>query len=208
MMIKVFFLSLFYYFLILGLYRMMGKREVGEVKVVDLVVAMLLSNMASNAISEDGFFKGLIPILLISFLQIVLSRITLKYEVVRKFIDGEPSVIINRGKINFKEMLAERYNIEDLLMELRNQGIRSIEEVDYAILEVSGRLSVFLKSEGDSYPLPLIVDGKVSEDVLYQLGKNKNWLNDVLRDEGVREEDVFYAFYKENEIFFIKNKNN
>lgn len=200
--------TLFYYIAILIFYRMMGKREVGELKVVDLVVSMLLANIVSIGIEnyDQCILLSLLPVLLIVFLQIFISKFCLKYSKVRKFVDGSPSVIINRGKINFEEMLKQRYNLDDLLMELRSQGIKSMEEVDYAILEISGRLSVFLREDNKDYPLPVIIDGKVDENVLRQINKSKNWLLDILQDEGYYLEEVFYGFYKDNEMFLIKNK--
>ena len=92
-------------------------------------------------------------------------------------------------------------------MELRSQGIKSIEEVFYAVLEVSGRLSIFTKDDSGEYPLPVILDGKVDEDVLYQIGKNSDWLEELISKEGYIIKDIFYAFYRNNELFFIKNQN-
>ena len=126
----------------------------------------------------------------------------------RDAFDGTPSVMINRGKINFKEMVRQRYNIDDLLTQLREQHIKSIEEVDYAILETSGKLSVFKKKDnrfGD-YPLPLILDGKIQEDTLKQIQKTEKWLQRTLTEEKVNIEDIFYAFYQEKNIFIIKKE--
>lgn len=204
----ILFRTIVFYIAITLLYRIMGKREIGELKVADLVVSLLLSNIAAMGIEdyEENIFVSLLPVVMLVGLQIATSRLTLKYTKVRKAIDGEVSVIINRGKVNFKEMLKQRYNLDDLLMELRSQGIKSIEDVDYAILEVSGRLSVFEKDEDDSYPLPLILNGKIDEDVLVQIGKDEEWLNKVLKDEGYSLDKVFYGFYKDNQVFFIKNE--
>lgn len=201
--------TVIFYISISVLYRIMGKREIGELKVADLVVSLLLSNLAASGIEnyDENIFIALLPVALLVLLQIITSRITLKYTKVRKIIDGEASVIINRGKVNFKEMLKQRYNLDDLLMELRSQGIKSIEDVDYAILEVSGNLSVFEKNGDDAYPLPLILNGKVDEDVLLQIGKDDEWLIKVLKDEGYDLVDVFYGFYQNEQVFLIKNEN-
>ncbi len=206
-LITILFRSLFFYVSIFIFYRMMGKREIGELKVVDLVVSMLLANIASSGIEDysNSIFLSLVPVLALVLLQIIVSKISLRYAKVRKVVDGSPSVIINRGKVNFKEMLEQRYNLDDLLMELRSQGIKSIEEVDYAILEISGRLSVFVKDDDKNYPLPVILDGKVDEDVLLQIGKDKDWLSEALREENLKQEEVFYGFYRDGEMFLIKN---
>lgn len=206
-LITILFRSLFFYVSIFIFYRMMGKREIGELKVVDLVVSMLLANIASSGIEDysNSIFLSLVPVLALVLLQIIVSKISLRYAKVRKVVDGSPSVIINRGKVNFKEMLEQRYNLDDLLMELRSQGIKSIEEVDYAILEISGRLSVFVKDDDKNYPLPVILDGKVDEDVLLQIGKDTDWLSEALREENLKQEEVFYGFYRDGEMFLIKN---
>ena len=135
-----------------------------------------------------------------------MSYISLKNAKVRDAFDGTPSVMINRGIVNFKEMVRQRYNIDDLLTQLREQGIRSIEEVDYAILESSGKLSVFTKHNGrfGDYPLPLILDGVIQPETLTQIKKTENWINQTLKDEHVELENVFYAFYKDKSLYVIK----
>ena len=174
------------------------------------MVSILVVNIVAMGIEnyDDNLLMTILPVFLLSIMQIILSKIAFKYEMVRVFIDGEPSVIINRGKVNFNEMLKQRYNLDDLLMELRSNEIKSIEEVDYAILEVSGRLSIFRKNNNKEYPLPVILDGKVDEDVLLQIGKDREWLDDVIEKEGYLLIDIFYGFYRNDELFFIKNKNN
>ena len=201
--------TFFFYVAITMLYRMMGKREIGQLKVVDLVVSMFIADIVAMGIEnyDESIFFSICPVILLVILQVVTAKLSLKYVKVRNVVDGEPSVIINRGKINFKEMLKQRYNLDDLLVELRSKGIKSIEEVDYAILEISGRLSVFSKNnETEGYPLPVILNGKVDEDVLIQIDKDEEWLNKTLKDEGYVLDDIFYGFYKDDEIFLIKNE--
>ena len=207
--INVFFRTFVFYIVMNIFYRIIGKREIGELKIIDLVLSMLLVDVFAIGIEnyEENIFMTFLPVLLLAVMQIIISKYSFKYEKVRRFIDGEPSVIINRGKVNFQEMLKQRYNLDDLLMELRSQGIKSIEEVFYAVLEVSGRLSIFTKDDSGEYPLPVILDGKVDEDVLYQIGKNSDWLEEITSKEGYIIKDIFYAFYRNNELFFIKNQN-
>ena len=201
--------TFFFYVAITMLYRMMGKREIGQLKVVDLVVSMFIADIVAMGIEnyDESILFSICPVILLVILQVVTAKLSLKYVKVRNIVDGEPSVIINRGKINFKEMLRQRYNLDDLLVELRSKGIKSIEEVDYAILEISGRLSVFSKNnETEGYPLPVILNGKVDSDVLIQIDKDEEWLNNTLKDEGYVLDDIFYGFYKDDEIFLIKNE--
>ena len=200
-----------FYILMMLFYRMMGKREVGELKIGDLVVSMLLTNIIASGIEsyESNIFITILPVCLLVVMQIVISKVLFKYESVRKLVDGEASIIIDRGKVNFSEMLKQRYNLDDLLVELRSKGIKSIEEVDYAILETSGKLSVFKKSDDKSsvYPLPVIIDGVVQEDVLMQIKKDKDWLDKMISNEGYKLEDIFYGFYRKNNLYLIKNEN-
>lgn len=205
----VLFRSLLFYVMITALYRFMGKREIGELSIMDFIVSIFIAELAAISIEnyKDNLFLSIVPIAVLVIIQIVVSRVSLKSEEFRNMVDGEPSMIINRGKINFEEMLRQRYNLDDLLTQLRARSIKSIEEVDYAILETSGKLSVFKKEDDKtrSYPLPVIIDGKVQEDVLVQIGKSKEWLEKRLFDEGCSEKDIFYAFYQKRNLFLIKN---
>ena len=179
----VFSKSLFFYLLITVVYRIMGKREIGELSIMDFIVSIFIAELAAISIEnyKDTIWLSIIPIFVLVLLQIVSSKISLKHEKVREVIDGKASVIINRGKINFEEMLKQRYNLDDLLVQLRDKGYRSIEEVEYAVLESSGTLSVFpYKKEKSPLPLPIILDGDIQEDTLKHLKKDKKWvLNDI-----------------------------
>ncbi len=186
----------------------MGKREVGELSIMDLIVSIFIAELAAISIEnyQDSILFSLLPIVLLVIVQIVMAKLSLKSATVRGMIDGAPSVIIDRGIINFKEMLKQRYNLDDLLVQLRSRGIKSIEEVDYAILETSGKLSVFRRDDDKNrvYPLPVIIDGKLQKDVLFQIGKDEEWLYKMLGKENYRLEDVFYGFYQKNKLFLIR----
>jgi len=200
--------TVLFYIIITFLYRFMGKREVGQLGIVDLIVSILIAELAAISIDnrEESVFLSIIPIIVLVLIQIVMSYISLKNAKVRDAFDGTPSVMINRGVVNFKEMVRQRYNLDDLLTQLREQHIRTIEEVDYAILESSGKLSVFQKENnkfGD-YPLPLILDGVIQPETLTQIKKSKTWIERTLKDYQVKIEDVFYAFYKNKGLYIIK----
>ncbi len=201
--------TILFYFVIAIVYRFMGKREVGELSIMDLIVSILIAELAAMAIDKykSNVFISLVPICALVIIQIITAKISLKSPDVREKIEGEPSIIINRGKVNFEEMLNQRYNLDDLLTQLREKSIKSLEEVDYAILETSGKLSVFLKDKDHSYPLPVILDGKVDKETLVQIGKDEEWLNKRLKDNNVTAKQVFYAFYKNKHLFFIENEN-
>lgn len=187
----------------------MGKREVGQLGIVDLIVSILIAELAAISIDNinESIFLSVIPIVVLSLLQIGLAYFSLKSTKTRNTLDGVPSIIVKRGKINFKEMLKQRYNIDDLLTQLREKEIKSIEEVDYAILETSGKLSVFSKKNNKygNYPFPLILDGEIQMNTLNDLNKNREWINNILKKEHININNIFYAFYKNNELFIIKN---
>ena len=196
------------YVVITSVYRFMGKREIGELSVVDLIVSIMLAELAASAIEnyEKNIFLGILPIAILVIIQIILAKIVLHSNKIRSIFEGEPSVIINRGKVNFKEMLKQRYNLDDLLTQLRSKGIKSLEEVSYAILEVNGDLSVFTKDGNviGSYPLPVILDGKIQEETLKEIDKSRTYILDKLSHDKLKLEDVFYAFYHDKKLFIIK----
>lgn len=204
----VFYRSIFFYILITAVYRLMGKREIGELTIMDFIVSIFIAEMVAISIEnyDSNILLSIIPISVLVFLQMAFSLISLKSQKAREVVDGEPSVIINRGKINFKEMLKQRYNLDDLLTQLRGQSIKSIEEVDYAILETSGKLSIFKKSDDKkrTYPLALILDGKLDDDVLIQIRKTRNWLYKELEKEKLTIDDIFYAFYRDKKLYIIE----
>ena len=186
----------------------MGKREVGQLSITDLVLSLLIAELTVISIEdyEKSMLYSLIPIIVLVLLQCILSYLSLKKPKFRIFLEGNPSVIIKGGKINYNEMLKQRYNLDDLLVQLRDKGYRSIEEVEYAILESSGTLSVFPYETGKSpLPLPLILDGDIQEDTIKHLKKDKKWVYNFLDKKDIKLEDVFFAFYKDRNIFIIKN---
>ncbi len=201
--------AVFFYILISIVYRLMGKREIGELSIMDLIVSFILSELAAMAIDnyESNILISVIPILAVSLIEIITSRLILKNTKIRDIFEGNPSVIINRGKINFKEMIKQRYNIGDLLTELRSKGIKSIEEVSYAVLETNGNLSVFTKKGTNfgSFPLPIILDGKIQKETLQEIDKTTAWIDDFLKNEKITKDEVFYAFYHDEKLFVIKN---
>lgn len=207
----ILFRSTMFFVLIATLFRLMGKRQVAELSIMDLVVSIFMAQIASIAIEnyDESIFHSLIPIATLVALQLLTSFLELKSNKARKIIDGKISLIINKGKIDFEEMAKQRYNLDDLLVELRSKEIKSIEEVDYAILETNGDLSIFKLQDDNTrtYPLPVIIDGKLQEDTLIQIGKSNTWLKEELEKDNLEIEEIFYAFYKNKNLFIIKQEN-
>lgn len=204
----VFYRSVFFYLLITILYRLMGKREIGELSIMDFIVSIFIAEMVAISIEnyKTNMLLSIIPVFSLVGLQLLFSHISMKSRKTRNIIDGEPSVIIKQGKVNFEEMKKQRYNLDDLLTQLRGNSVKSIEEVDYAILESNGKLSVFKKSDDpqSTYPLPLILDGKIDYNVLKQIKKSEEWLTQELNKRKIIIDNIFYGFYKDNEIYIIE----
>ena len=204
MYINIIFKTLVLYVYIAICYRIMGKKEVGQLGIIDLIVSILIAELAAMSIEEidRSIFVSLIPIAILVILQISLSYIALKSNAFRKFIDGSPQVIINKGKVDFKQMQKIRYSLDDLISQLREQGVKNINDVNYAILENNGKLSVF--NDNNVYPMPIIIDGTIDVDTIKNMKKDLNWVYNILDKNKLKLEDVFYAFYTKDKTYIIR----
>lgn len=203
----IIFKTVIIYLLVAVIFRILGKREVAQLGTFDLVVYILIAELVAMALDmKSNFIISLIPVIILVIVEITISKISLKNEKFRNMVDGKPTVIIKKGIVNFKNMIDQKYTLDDLLLQLREKDIRSIDEVDYAILETNGKLSVFKKDDKDNktYPLPIILDGTVQFDNLYMINKSKKWLLNILRVKKINVNNIFYAFVKNNELFIIK----
>lgn len=196
--------TLVLYFYIILCYRIMGKKEVGKLSIIDLIVSVLIAELAAMSIEEESrsILVSIIPILVLVIIQITLSFISLKNTTIRKFIDGSPRLLINKGKLNFKQMSKLRYSLDDLISQLREQGVKSLEEVNYAILENNGKLSVF--TDDNIYPMPIILDGVIDIDTVLNMHKDVDWVYSILKKNHIALEDVFYAFYTKEKTYIIR----
>ena len=206
----IFVRTVFFYFFIFIVYRIMGKREVGQLGIIDLIVSILIAELVMISIEnyEENILYSVVPILTLLVLQVTLAFLTLKKPRFRIFLDGNPAVIIQEGKVKYKEKIKQKYNLEDLMIQLREKGYRSIEEIEYAILENNGTLSVFAypkEKQKTPVPLPIILDSNIQKDTLKILKKDEQWVYNLLKKKNIRLEEVFYAFYKGNNIFIIKD---
>ena len=201
-------MSFFYFFIIL-IYRIMGKREVGQLGIVDLIVSILIAELVAISVEDlsKSILASVIPIISLVLLQITLSYMSLKSDKVRLLLDGEPTFIIKNGKIKYKEMIKQKYNLDDLLTQLREKGQRNIEDIEYAILENNGTLSVFpygSKKNDTPMPMPIILDGKIQYKIIKEMNKDYNYFIKLLTSKNIDLKDVFYAFYKDKSVFIIK----
>jgi uncharacterized membrane protein YcaP (DUF421 family) len=196
--------TLLLYIAIVVIFRVMGKREIGELSLLDLVVFIMIAEIAAMAIENinDPLIKSLVPMMLLVGIQLVFAFVSLKSKRFRDIIDGKPSIVINNGKIDEGEMRRQRYNFDDMLLQLREEGVGDIADVEYAILEPSGKMSVFKKSSPEKLSLPLILDGTVIEENLILVGKTRDWLAAQLKKQGFQENgEISYCTYKDGKLF-------
>ncbi|MBR2741970.1 MAG: DUF421 domain-containing protein [Clostridia bacterium] len=211
------------YILIIAALRLTGKRQLGELQPSELVLSIMISDLACVPMANTGIplLGGIIPMVAIVSMEIILSFIILKSNKARRFITGQPSIIISKGVVNQREMARLRINIDDLMEELRQKNIVSIEEVNYAILETTGKLSVFPRNDlytvqrsdlnigvekYTSMPSPIIADGELDRHNLKKLGFNEAWLKRTLKNNGIASlGGVLYMTADENgKVFIIK----
>mgnify|MGYP005787879015 FL=1 len=208
-LLSVIFRTIFFYFFIVLLYRLMGKREIGQLGIIDLIVSILIAELVAISIEniDKSLWQTIIPLSLLGLLEIFLAYISIKSRTFRTFFYGKPSLIICNGKVNYKEMIRQRYSMDDLLLSMRQKSLHDIKEIEYAFLEPNGKLSIFpyrpfrIRS---SYPMPLILDGEINKKTLDFIHKNKIWLKEELAKKNLTIKDIFYAFYKNKKIYLIK----
>ena len=173
--------TLIIYIVVVLAIRLMGKRQIGQLQPSELVVAMMLSELASIPLENNGtpLLTGIIPVLTLLVAETTFSFLTLKSRRIRKILSGVPTIVVEKGKIQEKELERLRYNIDDLLEELRTSGFADILDVEYAIIESNGNLSVFPKSNKravtpddlnicpayEGIPYVLVIDGVINQKI-------------------------------------------
>lgn len=222
MIISVIRTILLYIVIILAI-RIMGKRQIGELQTSELVVTLLISDIAAIPMqdTEQSLLSGIVPILILIVCEIIISLLMLKRAGFRRIICGKPIVIISDGKINQSEMHRLRMSTEDLSEELRQQGVFNIEDVGFAIVETNGKLSVLKKPEKDvptaeelgiktddkGLEAVVISDGEISKYSLKICGLSREWLFDTLKKENTDLNDVFLMIAnKQGEYKIIKKE--
>ncbi|HHU28930.1 TPA: DUF421 domain-containing protein [bacterium] len=201
--------ALFFFILIFTM-RFMGKREVGELSVFDLVVFFVISELLSISIAtpEENPLQTISAIAVLVFLQKILAIIVLKSKKMRNLIDGQEVYIIKDGVIDQEAMRKNRYNIDDLMMQLRQKDIDTPSKVKYAVLETDGSLSVIEKEKNAvPFPSPVIRDGEIDEEVLNSLNITKEWLINELSKYGHKDyQKIFLCLVEDNGLFIVPKK--
>ncbi len=189
------------YLLVVLTMRLMGKRQIGELQPYEFVITIMISDLASLPMQDTRLplLQGIIPIITLLFLKTILTQIGLKFQSTRKFVDGEPSILIYNGKINYSTLKKQQLNIDELLEELRLANYFNLDEIQYAILENDGQMSVlpmdynsskkstcgdFGKAEV-SLPKVLISDGKINKNSLTSMNKDEKWILNLLKNHNI-----------------------
>jgi len=219
----VVFRTLILYTIVVIVMRLMGKRQIGQLQPFELVVAIMISDLAAVPMQNTGIplINGIIPILTLLIAQVFISLISIKSIWARDIICGKPSILISNGKIQQHNLKREMYTLNDLLEQLRIHNIQSISDVEFAILETNGQLSVIPKSQKrpvtpedlqvstnyEGISLDIIIDGKVNEKALREANLDDKWLKGQLDKLNINKiEDVFFASLDSKGTFYVQTK--
>ena len=208
--IKVVCYTMFMYFYLIFIIRLMGKREVGSLSVFDLAVYFTISDLITMSIVDHdiSIINCIVSVAVLCFLQKGLAILTLKSKRARDFIDGKKSLIINNGVIDFKEMKKQRYTIDDLYTQIRDKGVDDITKIKWAILENTGKLSVITyESSSSNFPDPLISDGKIIEENLKKIPLGKDYIENKIKEANITNiKNIKLGLYVDSKLIFIFNK--
>lgn len=221
-MLITFIRSIIIYIFVLVVMRLMGKREIGQLQPFELAIAIMIADLASIPMTDPGIpiSNGIIPILGLLIMHLLISIINMKSIKGREIICGRPTILIYRGKIDEKALKKERFTINELEERLRGNNIVNLGDVEYAILETSGQVTVIQKPEKrntipedfnitpeyEGIPYDLVVDGKVMNANLQAIGKNYNWLKKEVEKFNMKPEEALVVTYDGKGQIFCQKK--
>ena len=219
-MLNVVLRALILFVLVYLVIRLMGKRQVGELQPVEFVVALMAADLATQPMGNLGMplLWGVISLLVLLFMQVAVSYASMKSIRARRLLCGEPTVVISKGVINEQALRSQRYNVNDLLEQLRSKDVFDVSRVWYAMLETNGELSVLMKKEAASptaddlgldlkqqeLPLLLVSDGKIMQKNLTRSGYDPVWLRRKLRGVGIRGESELVIAQLDGDTLYIQ----
>lgn len=217
-----FFRSIILYIIVLIVMRLMGKREIGQLQPFELAIAIMIADLASIPMSDTGIplSNGIVPILGLLVMHLLISLINLKSIRAREIICGKPRILIYRGKIQKNALIKERFTINELEERIRSQNISSLGDVEYAILETSGQISVIPKPnkrnttpedfnimpDYEGIPYDLVIDGRIMSENLKKIGKNYVWLKKQVNKFNYNPEDALIVTYDGKGHIFCQKK--
>lgn len=224
-MASLFVRTLIIYIMLIAVLRFMGKRQIGQMQLSELITALLLSELASQPLTDADIpiIYAVIPIFLLVSVEVIMSYLSTKSNIMKKILDSTPSIIIRKGQIDQREMLRMRMSMEELMGELRLKGISAVNEVDYAILEQNGQISVLtndknsplkqkdmnIEGDGNGIEYMLIVDGHISDYEMKVTGKTKEWISGEMKKRRIVDiGDIFLMTVddKENTVVIRKEE--
>ncbi len=221
-MLITFFRAIILYIIVLIVMRLMGKREIGQLQPFELAISIMIADLAATPMAETGvpITNGIMPILGLLVMHLIISMLNMKSTRAREIICGKPSILIYRGKIDQKALKKERFTINELEERLRDNNIFNIGDVEYAILETSGQVTVIpkpnkrtttpedfnIEPQYEGIPYDLVVDGKVMYENLKKLGKNYTWLKNQTEKFGIKPEEALIVTLDGDNKFFCQAK--
>ena len=221
-MLATFIRSIIIYILVLFTMRIMGKKEIGQLQPFELTIAIMIADLASIPMSDTGIplTNGIVPIFGLLVMNFIISILNLKNVTIRSIISGKPTILIYRGKIDEKNLRKERVTLNELQERLRQSNVFSLGDVEYAILETSGQLTVIQKPEKrntipedfniipeyEGIPYDLVLDGKVMEQNLKAIGKDYKWLKKQVAKFNIIPEQALIVTYDGKEQIFCQAK--
>ena len=219
-MLITFVRAIFLYIVVLIVMRLMGKREIGQLQPFELAISIMIADLAATPMTESGIpiTDGIMPILGLLVMHLTISMINIKSTKAREIICGKPSLLIYRGKIEQKTLKKERFTINELEERLRDNNIFNIGDVEYAILETSGQVTVIpkpnkktvtpedlnIEPKYEGIPYDLVVDGKVMYKNLEKIGKNYVWLKKQTEKFGIKPEEALIVTIDGDNQFFCQ----
>ena len=223
-MLITFFRAIFLYIIVLIVMRLMGKREIGQLQPFELAISIMIADLASIPMTETGvpISNGIIPILGLLVMHLIISIINMKSLKAREVICGKPTILIYRGKIDEKALKKERFTINELEERLRGNNVVNLGDVEYAILETSGQVTVIQKPEKrntipedfnilpdyESIPYDLVIDGKIMKKNLKAIGKNYSWLKKEVEKFKIKPEEALVVTIDGKGQMFCQKKQN
>ena len=217
-----FFRAIVLYIVVLIVMRLMGKREIGQLQPFELAIAIMIADLASIPMTDTGIpiSNGIVPIIGLLIMHLIISTINLKSIKAREILCGKPRILIYRGKIDEDALIKERFTLNELQERLRDKNIVNIGDVEYAILETSGQVTVIEKPnkrtttpedfnimpDYEGLPYDLVVDGKVMQQNLKEIGKDYNWLDKEIQKFGFKPEETLLATFDGKGQLFCQKK--
>ena len=221
-MLILIFRAFFLYIFVIIVMRMMGKREIGQLQPYELAITLIISELVTLPMENNGIplVSGIIPVLVITFTQMLLSFVTTKSHFMQDLISGTYTIIIENGNLIEKNMIKQKYTIVELLEQLRLNGVAKISDVQYAILETSGQLSVILKepkrpvtaeqmninTSYEGLPINLILDGKLVTSNIDGIKITEKEVKEFLKTNGLKLDEVFYLSVDAQKEYYLQRK--